>query len=132
MIVQAEDLTVFYGRRAALESVSLDLAEGERLLVTGPSGCGKSTLVRCLNGLVPQAVPARLEGRLRVAGRIPATTPVEQMAGLVGMVFQNPSTQFFNLAVEEEVMAGPLNLGLGRAEARHRAGEALAWMMFSR
>lgn len=128
MIVQAEDLTVFYGRRAALESVSLDLAEGERLLVTGPSGCGKSTLVRCLNGLVPQAVPARLEGRLRVAGRIPATTPVEQMAGLVGMVFQNPSTQFFNLAVEEEVMAGPLNLGLGRAEARHRAGEALAWM----
>ncbi len=128
MIVEAEGFSVSYGGRAALEAVSLGIVEGERILLTGPSGCGKSTLVRCLNGLVPQAVPARLDGRLQVAGRMPATTPVEQMAGIVGMVFQNPATQFFNLTVEEEVVAGPLNLGLGLAEARRRARKALEWM----
>lgn len=128
MIVESRDLSVAYGRRAAVAGITLDVAEAERVLLTGPSGCGKSTLVRCLNGLVPQAMPARVGGLLRVAGRVPAATPVEEMAGLVAMVFQNPATQFFNLTVGEEAAAGPRNLGLGAADAERRAGEALASM----
>ncbi len=128
MIVEAEALTVSYGRRPAVAAVSLGIAEGERVLLTGRSGCGKSTLVRCFNGLVPQAVPARLDGSLRVAGHVPSATPVEQMAGVVAMVFQNPATQFFNLTVGEEVAAGPRNLGLEDREAGRRAAAALGWM----
>lgn len=130
-VVEAVDLAVAYGRRPAITGITLAIEQGERVLLTGPSGCGKSTLVRCLNGLVPQAVPARLGGALRVAGRIPAETPVEQMAALVAMVFQNPATQFFNLTVEEEVAAGPRNLGLGPGDVRPRVEEALAAMGLS-
>ncbi|HSK09482.1 MAG TPA: ATP-binding cassette domain-containing protein [Vicinamibacterales bacterium] len=128
MMVDAQALAVRYGGRDALAGVSVRIAEGERVLLTGRSGCGKSTFVRCLNGLVPHVVPARLAGRLSVAGRTPADTPVEQMAGLVGMVFQSPATQFFNLTVGEEVAAGPRNLGLDEPDVAARVDEALAWM----
>lgn len=130
-LVEADGLTVSYGRQPALEGLSVALGPGERVLLTGASGCGKSTFVRCLNGLVPQALPARLGGTLRVAGRVPAETPVERMASIVAMVFQNPATQFFNLTVGEEVAAGPRNLGLGAGEVRARVDEALGAMGLS-
>jgi energy-coupling factor transport system ATP-binding protein len=125
-LVEATNLAVAYGRRPAITGVSLEVEEGERVLLTGRSGCGKSTLVRCLNGLIPQAMPAHVAGLLRVAGRVPAETPVEQMAALVAMVFQNPATQFFSLSVEEEVAAGPRNLGLDGVEVRRRVEAALS------
>lgn len=125
VMVSIENLTVRYGSFAALEHVSLEVGPGEFVLVTGPSGCGKSTLARCLNGLIPHAISAELEGRIVVAGKDTASSPICDLATSVGMVFQNPSTQLFNLTVEEEVAFGARNLGLDEEEVARRVDWAL-------
>lgn len=79
------------------------MKQGEFVLISGPSSCGKSTLVLCLAGLIPQAVPANLTGRVQVLGLDTRTHPVPALAQHVGVVFQNSATQLFNATVEEEV-----------------------------
>lgn len=124
-MIQIESLSVFYGTHAALSDVTLRIAPGEFVLVSGPSGCGKSTLALALAGLIPQAVPARMAGRVLVDGLDTQTAPVPALARKVGIVFQNPATQLFNVTVEEEVGFAPRNVGLTAAEVRTRVDEAL-------
>jgi len=69
-MIRIQDLTVHYGAIPALQEVSLQVADGECVLVTGPSGCGKSTLARLLCGLIPHAIPAQIQGRLAWLGWI--------------------------------------------------------------
>jgi energy-coupling factor transporter ATP-binding protein EcfA2 len=96
------------------------------VLVTGPSGSGKSTLLRALAGLIPHASLARMEGRVVVDGLDTQQHRLPLLAGHVGLVFQNPSTQLFCLRVEEEVAFGPRNLSLPPDEVRRRGQWALA------
>ncbi len=124
-MIELEALSVRYGAQRALEGISLGIAAGEFVLVGGPSGCGKSTLVRVLAGLIPAVIPARVEGRARVAGLDPSRPPPAGPATRVGLVFQNPATQLFCLTVEEEIAFGPRNLGLGGDEVRERVDWAL-------
>ena len=49
--MQVEDVSVSYGRKVAVNSVSLPIRQGEVLALIGPSGCGKTTLLRSLNRL---------------------------------------------------------------------------------
>lgn len=83
----------------ALAGVSLSLGAGELLLVVGATGSGKSTLLRLLAGLLPPGA-----GSVRVDDREPGRP------GDVGIVFQNPETQFFAETVLDDVMFGPRNL----------------------
>ncbi len=128
-MIQVDDLTVCYGKRRVLGSkrsgLSLSIRPGEFVLVTGPSGSGKSTLLRALAGLIPHASLARMEGRVVVNGLDTQEHPLPILAGQVGMVFQNPTTQIFCLRVEEEVAFGPRNLGLPPDEVARRVGWAL-------
>ncbi len=61
------DVSVFYGERAALESVTLDVPAGAQVAIIGPNGAGKSTLFKALVGLVPLR-----SGEIVVQGRPPA------------------------------------------------------------
>jgi energy-coupling factor transporter ATP-binding protein EcfA2 len=128
-MIQVDDLTVCYGKRRVLGSkrsgLSLSIRPGEFVLVTGPSGSGKSTLLRTLAGLIPHASLARMEGRVVVDGLDTQEHLLPILAGHVGMVFQNPSTQLFCLRVEEEVAFGPRNLGLSPDEVARRVEWAL-------
>ncbi|GAB4505934.1 MAG: ATP-binding cassette domain-containing protein [Anaerolineales bacterium] len=124
-MVEIESLSVSYNSHVALSDVSLRVGPGEFVLISGPSGCGKSTLALALAGLIPQAVPAQLYGRVVVDGLDTGNAPVHALARKVGIVFQNPATQLFNVTVEEEVGFAPRNIGLSAAEVKARVDEAL-------
>lgn len=101
---------------------------GGSLLLVGPSGCGKSTLGLCLNGAIPHFVEGDLRGRVRIGGLDTRDTSMAHMAQRVGIVFQDPETQFCMLTLEEEVAFGLENLAVPRAEMDVRVDEALEWV----
>lgn len=92
----------------------------EIVALCGPNGAGKSTLVEHLNGLLTP-----VEGRVLVHGREIGREEHGVLWRQVGVVFQNPDDQLFAPTVLDDVMFGPLNLGLSREEAERRALEAL-------
>ncbi len=124
-MIRVEGLSVWYGSQPALQAIDLHVQQGECILVTGPSGCGKSTLGRVLAGLIPHAIPARLEGIVEVDGRSVPGGTLPELACSIGMVFQNPSAQLFHLRVSDEIAFGPRNLGLTEAQVWARVDWAL-------
>ncbi len=126
-IVHIHNVTYRYpgADRPALRDLSLDVQEGEFLLVTGVSGAGKSTFLRLLNGLVPHFYGGVLSGRVRVAGRDPVALGPGEMSGTVGLVFQDPEAQFVAEIVEDELAFGMENAGLPVPLMRRRVEEAL-------
>lgn len=125
-MIRLRGLRVAYDRTAALEVPALHIARGEYVLLTGPSGSGKSTLLLALAGLIPELIPARLEGEIMIAGRDARGQRVAERARQVGMVYQNPTTQLFHETVAEEVAFGPRNLGLPEDEIARRVTGTLA------
>lgn len=107
------------------DGVSFDLIPGEVLLILGPSGSGKSTLALALNGLVPHAVSARLQGEVHVGGLRTVGSSVARLSEHVAMVFQDPDTQMITGTALDEVCFGPENLGLPAEEVLARAEQAL-------
>ncbi|HVN65926.1 MAG TPA: ATP-binding cassette domain-containing protein [Methanomicrobiales archaeon] len=92
----------------------------EIVALCGPNGSGKSTLIEHLNGLL---IPS--EGKILVHGKVLAGAEKSGLWRVVGVVFQQSDDQLFAPTVLDDVMFGPLNLGLTRAEAGRRAEEAL-------
>jgi energy-coupling factor transport system ATP-binding protein len=104
----------------ALRGVDLTLEPGQLLLVVGPTGSGKSTLLAaCAALLVPS------EGRVSVDGVPVDRRSAPSLNGAVGLVFQDPESQFFAETVEADVAFGPRNLGSDAADAIRLAREAL-------
>ncbi|MGI9822282.1 ABC transporter ATP-binding protein [Agromyces sp. Marseille-Q5079] len=111
--------------RATPAGVSFDVRPGEVVLLLGPSGCGKSTLALALDGLVPHAVPATLEGAVRVAGLDTRDHTVAELSEHVAMVFQDPDAQVVTGTLLDEVCFGPENRLVPVADVLERAERAL-------
>lgn len=92
----------------------------EIVALCGPNGAGKSTLIEHINGLM---MPDR--GRVRVFGMDIDRKNISTIRRMVGLVFQDADSQLFSPTVMDDVMFGPLNLGLSPEEARKRAEWAL-------
>lgn len=99
-------------REAALKNISFSAAAGELVLITGGSGCGKSTLLQMINGIASEFSHGRSSGDVLYRGQSIMALPVDQRGTLIGSVFQNPRSQFFNLLVRDELRFGCENLNL--------------------
>ncbi len=102
------------------------MGTGERVAILGPSEAGKSTLALGLQGLIPRMIKGDFRGLIEVDGVRTATCRPRQLAGRVGILFQDFEAQLFATRVDQEVAFGPENLGLPREELRQRVGECLA------
>ena len=89
--MQVENLSVSYGNRPAVKSVSLPIRQGEVLALIGPSGCGKTTLLRSLNRLTELTRGASASGRITLDGIDIATLEPTALRRRVTMVFQQPN-----------------------------------------
>ena len=127
MSMQIENLSYVYGEgtafeKKALDNVNLELPDGQFIGVIGHTGSGKSTLIQHLNGLLRAT-----HGKIYYNGEDIYREGYD-MRGLrskVGLVFQYPEHQLFEVDVFTDVCFGPKNQGLPKEEVEARALEAL-------
>lgn len=111
----------------ALDDVSLKIEDGEFIGLIGHTGSGKSTLVQHLNGLVKPAGGEVYYNGEDIHGE---HYDLKTLRSKVGLVFQYPEHQLFEVDVFSDVCFGPKNLGLSKKETELRAFEALRLVGF--
>jgi energy-coupling factor transport system ATP-binding protein len=126
-LIRLEQLTYTYPGAAspALHNISLDLPDGQLILLIGPSGAGKSTLLRCLNGLTPHFSGGALRGNVLVEGLDPVAATPRVLSRHVGFVFQDPEAQFVTDRVEDEIAFALENAAMPPQTMRVRVEETL-------
>jgi phosphate transport system ATP-binding protein len=89
--IRLEEVSIDYGLKKAVKSVSLSIHKGEVLALIGPSGCGKTTLLRTLNRLTELTPSAARSGRVLLDGEDIHEMPDTTLRSRVAMVFQQPN-----------------------------------------
>jgi len=109
----------YLGKFKALCGVNMKILAGQKITIIGANGSGKSTLLQMLDGLIfPQS------GSISAFGReLKESVFNEELFALefrkkVGFVFQNPDIQLFCPTVKEDILFGPLQLGLDKAQIK--------------
>ena len=122
-LLQVRELTKKFGENTILDGISLNVKQGEVVVLVGPSGCGKSTLLRCINGLEPiQGGEILLDGQ-KIEKGSKELTKIRQK---IGMVFQSYDL-FPHLKVIDNITLAPLKVQKrDKKEAETEARELLA------
>ncbi|MGA9918773.1 MAG: energy-coupling factor transporter ATPase [Paraburkholderia sp.] len=107
------------------DRIDLDIYPGETVLLLGPSGCGKSTLLLALAGLIPASLHADLRGQVLCKGIDVCHAEPAQLAGSVGIVFQDADAQVVTASLLDEVCFGLENLLVPVEQIESRALAAL-------
>ena len=89
--MSVDQVSIAYGSKFAVKSVSLPIRQGEVLALIGPSGCGKTTLLRSLNRLTELTRSASLTGEITLDGTDITTLEPTALRRRVTMVFQQPN-----------------------------------------
>lgn len=127
MGIKVEHLNYVYGNgtafeQHALKDINLEIKDGEFIGLIGHTGSGKSTLIQHLNGLIKAT-----NGAVYYNGRniYEEGYDLRSLRSHVGLVFQYPEHQLFEIDVFSDVCFGPKNQGLTKEEVEKRAREAL-------
>ena len=127
MGIRVDDISFLYERGTAmqvtaLDHVSAEIPDNQFIGLIGHTGSGKSTFVQTLNGLLKVT-----SGHIYYNGEDIDGDKFDRkkLRSDVGLVFQYPEHQLFEVDVITDVMFGPRNLGLSDAEAKQRARDAL-------
>ncbi|MEF9960522.1 MAG: energy-coupling factor transporter ATPase [Niameybacter sp.] len=127
MAIKIKDLTHKYNEgtpfeKVALKNINLHITDGTFLGIIGHTGSGKSTLIQMFNGLLKPT-----EGQVFVKGMDihQNGTNKKQLRQSVGLVFQYPEYQLFEMTVYDDVAYGPKNLGLEGEALKARIEQSL-------
>lgn len=127
MAIKVEDLTYIYGQGTAFEQyalkhVNFEIPDGQFVGLIGHTGSGKSTLIQHLNGLIRPT-----SGRIFYNGTdiYSEGYRLKDLRGKVGLVFQYPEHQLFEIDVFSDVCYGPKNQGLPKEAVEEQARRAL-------
>ena len=127
MSIEIKHLTHIYNKgtpfeKRALIDINLKINDGEFIGLIGHTGSGKSTLIQHLNALL---VPTAGEVLLNGEGIYKDKSKLKYIRQKVGLVFQYPEHQLFEMTVYKDVAYGPGNLGLKKEEIDKRVKNAL-------
>ena len=109
----------------AIKNISMDVEEGDFVLLVGHSGSGKSTLLKCINNLIPYFHSGAYAGKVHLLGKEIDDTQTALLAKQIGFVFQNPENQLSALTVEREIAFPLENFGVPREEIIQRIEELI-------
>ncbi len=107
--------------KTALKDINLEIADGEFVGIIGHTGSGKSTLIQHINGLI-RATSGVVEVNGRTIDR--QSGDLNSLRQEVGLVFQYPEHQLFELTIAKDIAFGPKNLNLSADEIEKRVKEA--------
>lgn len=126
-MLKIEDVSYRYKTREfpTLKHLSIDVADGEMLLLAGRSGCGKSTLIKAISGLLSTAGAGEFAGKIYLDNRDTADMTPEDIGILVGTVYQSPDDQLFAMTVADEVGFALENQGLDEHIIKHEVKKVL-------
>ena len=128
-MIALQNLTYTYPGETspALHEIDLHIPRGQFCGIIGANGAGKSTLCYTVAGFIPHFFRGKLDGDATVSGREIPNTPLAELAGEVGLVFQNPFNQISGarFTIREEVAFGLENMGVPQAEMATRVDEVL-------
>ncbi len=104
--LEIKNLNLFYGKKQALQNISMSIPKGQVTAFIGPSGCGKSTLLRCVNRMNDLVDICKITGEINLHGEniYEKHVDVAQLRRKVGMVFQRPNP--FPKTIFENVVYG--------------------------
>ena len=132
MSIKLENISYVYSpgtayEHHALKDVSLEIPQGQFVGIIGHTGSGKSTLIQHLNGLMKAT-----SGKLLYEGQniYEDGYDMKKLRTQVGLVFQYPEYQLFEVDVLSDVCFGPKNQGLSKEECEKQAREALELVGF--
>ncbi len=127
MSIKLENLNYVYNpgsayEKHALKDINLEIRDGEFIGIIGHTGSGKSTLVQHLNGLYKAT-----SGKIYYNGEdiYAEGYSMKELRSKVGLVFQYPEYQLFEIDVFTDVCFGPKNMGLPKEEVEKQAAHAL-------
>jgi len=117
------NLNLHYGKKQALNNISMAIPKGQVTAFIGPSGCGKSTLLRCINRMNDLVDSCHITGEINLHGNniYDKSVDVAELRRKVGMVFQRPNP--FPKSIYENVVYGLRIMGQNDRRALDEAAE---------
>lgn len=127
MLFKLENIRYCYQReKTAIDGISLEIDAGEQIVLLGPNGCGKSTLQKVIAGLIfPSQGEFWAYDTKITKQKMQDKNFAAAYRQKIGFVFQNSDVQLFCASVLDEVMFGPLAMGLSFDRAKKQAEEIL-------
>ncbi len=88
-MIKIENFSFQYeGTANGVNDISLNIKNGECVVLTGPSGSGKTTLIRLINGLAPEYYQGAYSGTISIKGKASNSIPFWQKGKLIGSIFR--------------------------------------------